>query len=90
VSDRRTTRHQRQLEVTTHELQQAARRIFLESPEGQRVLDHILDTFCAVDAPMGSQEPMNLAYRAGARDVGVRIKELVFAAMIINKGNIKQ
>jgi hypothetical protein len=78
MSERRTTRFDKQLEATSQELQQAARDVFLNSPQGQRVLDHILDTFCSVDAPTGALDPVTLAYRTGARDVGVRLKEMVY------------
>ena len=76
---RRTTQANLDAEKQSTELQAAARRIFLGSPEGERILNHILDVYCAVDAPMGPMASEAAQYRNGARDVGVRIKELVYA-----------
>lgn len=78
MKHRRVTDLERMREQETAELQQAARRVF-GSPEGQRILDLILDTYCGVDAPIGVTDPMQLAMANGARNVGVRIKALVYA-----------
>lgn len=67
--------------VQSAELQQMARMVF-GTPQGERILNQILDVYCAVEAPAGPMSAEAANYRNGARDVGVRIKELVYGQPI--------
>ena len=78
MKQRRVTDFQKVRENETAELQQAARRVF-GTPEGERILALILDTYCGVDQPIAATDPMQLAMVNGARNVGVRIKALLYA-----------
>lgn len=65
-------------ETNSAELQQAARKVFLSTPEGERILKHIIDVFCKVDHVVGPQTSEMANYRNGMRDVGLCVKNLVY------------
>lgn len=51
-------------------------------PRGRRVLEHILNYLCGVDAPLTAgpekaEDPYKTFYAVGRRDVGVDIKRII-------------
>jgi hypothetical protein len=52
------------------------KRVFLQTDEGKRVLDYLLN-HCMIFKSTYSSDPMEMAFRDGARSVGLHILHMV-------------
>ena len=59
------------------------------TPEGSKVLDHIMGTLCKVDEPFLSPEPILMADANARRNVGIAIGILALADYDDSKPEVK-